>query len=53
VKCNKSFKFEHAHKIKQRCTTKEAIAIIKQLKEPNMRELIQFTTIPEDHHELS
>lgn len=47
IKCNRSFKFDHANKIKRKLTLKQAIAYIKKVKEPNMRELIQFATIPE------
>lgn len=47
IKCNKSFKFENAKKMKRQCSLQEAITIIKQLKEPKIRELIQFITILE------
>jgi len=49
VKCNKSFKFDDSRKLKKKCSTQDAIAIIKHLKEPEIRELIQFTTIPEEN----
>jgi hypothetical protein len=51
-KCNKDFNFEKAIKLKERrLTIRQAIAYIKELKKPDMRELIQFATIPEgvDH----
>lgn len=48
VKCNKTFRFEHSNKLKKKCSTQEAIIIIKHLKKPKIRELIQFTTIPEE-----
>jgi hypothetical protein len=48
IRCNKSFKFDHAKKFKKKLTLKQAIAAIKKLKKPDMRELIQFATIPEE-----
>jgi predicted nucleic acid-binding Zn-ribbon protein len=45
IKCNKRFFFEKSKKLKRKCTQREAISIIKELKEPQLKELIQLVDI--------
>jgi len=43
-KCNKSFKFKNANKFSKECSTREAVEIIKLLKEKDIKKEFQTYT---------